>query len=72
MRVITILFATLFLMGCPETDTAETTQAKQVDAADSTEAAPTDATDVQQASDAQQAADVEFDAVDVEVKTEED
>lgn len=42
MRVLTILFATLFLMGCPEADTAETTDATTQDAAEVSQAVETD------------------------------
>ena len=44
MRVLTILFATLFLMGCPEADTAETTDAPAQDAAEVSQAVETDTT----------------------------
>jgi PBP1b-binding outer membrane lipoprotein LpoB len=44
MRILTILFATLFLMGCPETDTAETTDATKQDAADVSQAVDADTT----------------------------
>ena len=65
MRILTVLFATLFLMGCPE-DTTETTPAEKADTTDAGQVVPADTADVQQA------ADVQFDAVNVEVKTEED